>query len=128
MLVFRREAEQRAAAQWLDTPRREVSTADVVAHLVAVQAQDRPAATFGIAVRADGLTARQVDRARNTERSIVRLWCLRGTLHIVAAEDVHWLLDLLRPRLADANRRRRAELGLDDAVTERGVRIVAESL
>lgn len=81
-----------------------------------------------MAVRADNLTVAVIDHARNVERSIERLWCLRGTLHPVAANDVHWLLELVRPRLATANRRRRAELGLDDADTDRGVRVIAQSL
>jgi len=89
---------------------------------VAVQAQDMAAAALGVAVRADNLTVAAVDDARNVERSNVRLRCLRGTMHLVAAEDVHWLLEVVRPRLATANRRRHAELGLDDADTERGTR------
>ena len=86
------------------------------------------AAALGVAVRADDLTAAAVDHARNLDRLVVRTWLLRGTLHLVAAEDVHWLLELVRKRLATANRRRRAEIGLDDADTERGVRIVAQSV
>ena len=118
----------RAAGQRLDTQRGPASPPNVVRHLVAVQAQDMAAAALGVAVRADNLTIAAVDNARNIERSIVRVWCLRGTLHLVAAEDVHWLLELVRPRLVTANRRRRAELGLDDADTERGVRIIEQSL
>jgi winged helix DNA-binding protein len=118
----------RAAAQRLDAGRGAASAHQVVHEMVALQAQDLAAATFGVAVRADDLRAAAVDYARNVERSIVRLWCLRGTLHLVAAEDVRWLLDLVRPRLAIANRRRRAELGLDEAATARGVHLIAESL
>jgi hypothetical protein len=92
-----------------------------VSHLVAVQAQDLAAATLGVGVRADALTAADVDRARNVERSIVRTWCLRGTLHLVAASDVRWLLEVVRPGLVAANRTRRRQLGLDDADTRRGV-------
>jgi DNA glycosylase AlkZ-like len=118
----------RIAGQRLDLRRGRDSASNVVRHLVAVQAQDMAAAALGLAVRADNLTLAAVEDARNVERSIVRVWCLRGTLHLVAAEDVHWLLDLVRPRLARANRRRLAELGLDDADVERGVRIIEQSL
>ena len=132
MLTERLEADQvraiRATGQRLDTQRGAASPLKLLRHLVAVQAQDMAAAALGVAVRADNLTVAAVDNARNVERSIVRVWCLRGTLHLVAAEDVHWLLELVRPRLATANRRRRAELGLDDADTERGVRIIEQSL
>ena len=118
----------RAAAQRLDTRHGPGSASEMVTHLVAVQAQDMAAAALGVAVRATNLTVAAVDTARNEERSIVRLWCLRGTLHLVAAEDVHWLLELVRPRLETANRRRRAELGLGDTDTARGIRIIAQSL
>jgi hypothetical protein len=118
----------RVAGQRLDVQRDRQSASNVVRQVVAVQAQDRAAAALGVAVRADDVTLAAVDDARNLERSIVRLWCLRGTLHLVAAEDVHWLLELMRPHLAAANRRRRLELGLDDADTERGLRIIAQSL
>ena len=118
----------RARAQRLDVGRGKASVEAVVAHLVAVQAQDLAAASLGIGVRADGLTAAEVDRARNVERSIVRTWCLRGTLHLVAARDVRWLLDLVRPGLETGNRTRRQQLGLDDADTARGVALVCELL
>jgi hypothetical protein len=39
---------------------------------------------------------------------------MRGTLHLVAAEDLGWLLGLLGPVAIAAAARRRAELGLDD--------------
>jgi hypothetical protein len=111
----------RARAQRLDSTRGAASAQAVVSHMVALQAQDLAAATLGIGVRADGLRVTDVDRARNVERSIVRTWCLRGTLHLVAANDVHWLLELVRPGLAATNRTRRRELGLSDDDTVRGV-------
>jgi hypothetical protein len=111
----------RTRAQRLDATRGTAPPQTVVSHLVAVQAQDLAAATLGVGVRADALTAADVDRARNVERSIVRTWCLRGTLHLVAASDVRWLLEVVRPGLVAANRTRRRELGLDDADTRRGV-------
>ncbi len=132
MLTERLDADQvraiRTAGQRLDTQRGPASPLNVVRRLVAVQAQDMAAAALGVAVRANNLSLAEVDDARNVECSIVRVWCLRGTLHLVAAEDVQWLLELVRPRLATANRRRRAELGLDDADTERGVRIIEQGL
>jgi DNA glycosylase AlkZ-like len=114
----------RARGQWLEASRGAPSVPEVVAHLVAIQAQDAAAAKLGVGVRADGLTRTDVDRALEVERSIVRTWCLRGTLHLVAATDVHWLLDLVRTGLVAANRTRRRELGLDDADTQRAVKLV----
>jgi hypothetical protein len=100
----------------------------VVADVFALQAQDDFAATLGIWARSDGLTLADVAKAREVDRSVVRVWCLRGTLHVVSAADVRWLLDLLRPTFLKANRARRQQLGLDDAATTRGVKAVVDML
>src|SRR5437870_1822252 len=71
--------------------------------------------------RSAGLDAGKVTRALNHDRSIVRTWLMRGTLHVVAAEDVRWLLHLLGPVFAHAAARRHAQLGLDDDLKTRGV-------
>ena len=83
----------RLAAQLLHRPRR-MAPVDVVRHLLGVQAQVLPAAAMALACRTDGLDAGSVERARGAERSIVLAWMMRGTLHLVAAEDYGWLLGL----------------------------------
>jgi len=62
-----------------------------------------------------------VRRACDQERSVVRTWVMRGTLHMVAAEDAGWLVALLGPGFAAGNRRRRLQLGLDDDRCERAL-------
>ncbi len=77
------------------------------------------------------MTEGQVERAQGQERRLVRTWLMRGTLHLVAAEDIGWLLALFGPVFLAANRTRRAQLGLDEAVCQTGLRalhrILAES-
>jgi hypothetical protein len=102
--------------------------ASLLKAICGVQAQDAAAASLAVRVRSHGLTARAVDRARLEERSIVRTWCMRGTLHLVAAEDIRWLLSLLGPIFAKADRRRRAQLGLDDDTSAKGVRAIRNAL
>jgi Winged helix DNA-binding domain len=95
----------RLAAQHLHRPRRR-SAADLVRHLGGVQAQVLSAAGMALGARTDGLTAEGVDRARLRDRSIVLAWAMRGTLHLVAAEDHGWLVPLVvEPRVANAYRR-----------------------
>jgi hypothetical protein len=72
--------------------------------------------------------AADVERTQVEERSIVRTWCMRGTLHLVAAEDVGWLLGLLGPIFIRSTRGRRAELGLDEDTAARGTRLLREVL
>src|SRR6266542_3450257 len=69
-----------------------------------------PAAAMALAVRTDGLTTEAVARARLRDRSVVLAWAMRGTLHLVAAEDHGWLVPLVvEPRVANAHRRLRQE-------------------
>ncbi|HET7090709.1 MAG TPA: winged helix DNA-binding domain-containing protein [Anaerolineae bacterium] len=104
------------------------SAAQVLKDICGVQAQDAQAAILAVRVRSAGLTASGVERARLQERSVVRTWCMRGTLHLLAAEDVGWLLSLFGPIFANANRRRRAQLGLDDDASAKGVRVIRDAL
>ena len=85
---------------------------DVVSHLLAMQAQDYAGAMWAVGLRLPGSTLADVERAI-AEGAIVRTWPMRGTLHFVAAEDVHWLLPLLAPRVIAraATRERGLELG-----------------
>ena len=46
---------------------------------------------------------------------------MRGTLHLLATADLSWLLALHGPVFVASSRRRRAQLGLDDAVCAKGV-------
>jgi hypothetical protein len=125
-LGFEEVRQLRARAQRLGRERGSVQ--QVVADVFALQAQDDIAATLGIWARSDGLTLADVAQARAVDRSVVRIWCLRGTLHLVSAADIRWLLDLLRPSFVKANRTRRLQLGLDDDATARGVQAVVAML
>jgi DNA glycosylase AlkZ-like len=93
-----------------------------------VQAQEQPAAALAVRARTTGLLAEAVEQARLVERSIIRTWAMRGTLHLLASEDVGWLLALLGPTFMAASSRRRAELGLDADTTDRGVRALRKLL
>lgn len=89
--------------------------------VVGIQAQDLNAASLGIRARLAGSTASGVVRARERERSIVRTWCMRGTLHFVAREDVRLLVDLLGPVGLKRNARRVAALGVADPLAREAV-------
>lgn len=46
-------------------------------------------------------------------RTIVRTWPMRGTLHFIPAPDIRWMLELLNPRILAGMERRATQLGLD---------------
>jgi hypothetical protein len=96
--------------------------------VVGLQAQVWSAAALGMRARSAGLDARTVDSGLRDERAIVRTWLMRGTLHVVAAEDVRWLLHLLGPVLARAGSARHAQLGLDDDLQARGLAAIRKIL
>jgi hypothetical protein len=79
---------------------------------------------MGVWVRADSLVASQVEDARLHERSIVRTWCMRGTLHLLATEDFGWLMPLLGPVFVRKSRRRYAQLGLTEEVCTKATRAI----
>jgi hypothetical protein len=88
--------------------------AEVVASLAALQAQDHAGSLWAIGLRLRSGTLADVQGAVR-ERSIVRTWPMRGTLHFVAAADVHWLLDLLAAREIAGAAKRHRDLELDTA-------------
>lgn len=94
---------------------------DAVAGALAIQAQDTRASRLGVRARSEGLTAADVVRACSEDRSLVRTWAMRGTLHMVAAEDVRWLVALTGPATARRHTRRREQLGLDDDACARAL-------
>jgi Winged helix DNA-binding domain len=103
----------------------------ILRQVVGLQAQVLSAAALGLRVRSVGLRADDVNRALNVERANVRTWLMRGTLHLVAADDLRWLIRLLGPVFARASATRHAQLGLDDDLKTRGVaalrRILADA-
>ncbi len=104
------------------------SVVDVVRHMVGLQAQDTRMARLLVRPRGAGVDATRVDQASAVDRTVVRTWAMRGTLHMVAAEDLHWLIDLLGPVFIDRGRRRRHQLGLDDETCERAAVVLPDVL
>lgn len=120
----------RLHSQHLDRQARVASAApaEIVRASGGIQAQDVYAGPLSVRVRGHGLQAIDVDRARQQERSIVRTWVMRGTLHFIPAADARWMLALLGPIFIRKNNGRRVELGLDETASQRGVQLLLEVL
>lgn len=75
-----------------------------------MQAQDFRSGRSAVALRA-GCTVAEVEAALNAGE-IVRSWPMRGTLHLVAPEDLRWMLALNGDPTLRSVRRRHEELGI----------------
>jgi hypothetical protein len=100
---------------------------DVVAAMGAVQAQDFLGALWAIGLRLPAAMEADIERAI-AERTIVRTWPMRGTLHFVAAADVRWMLELLTPRIVAGSAWRHRELELDDTIFSRCRKLFTRAL
>ncbi len=112
---------QRIAGTAFDTP------SDLVRWLGAVQAQDYLGALWAVGLRVQNKTEVDVEQAL-FNRTIIRTWPLRGTLHFVAASDVRWMLELLRPRIFVGRTLRYRQLDLDDATFSRSKELFVRTL
>ncbi len=86
--------------------------------MTAMQGQDLASVTWSIGLRNPTLSYAEVNQAF-LDGTIVRTWPMRGTLHVVAPEDVQWILSLTSDRLIRGSLARRAALELSDRDLER---------
>ncbi len=101
---------------------------ELVKWLGAVQAQDYLGALWGVGLRTENATEKDVEQAL-AERTILRTWPMRGTLHFVAAEDARWMLKLMTPRvLAASAGRLQKQFDLDEAVFARSRDVLISTL
>jgi hypothetical protein len=119
-------ARLRLLALGIDRPSATTPEA-VVTHLGAVQAQDHPGALWSIGLRIAGATRADVERAV-ADRTIVRTWPMRGTLHFVPAADARWMLELLAPRIIRSVAALHRQLELDAAALHRCRQLVSRAL
>ena len=115
MLPARRDLTAlRLSAQRIAAPGDLRTPVDVARWMLGLQSQDLPGARWSIGLRLPGSTEADVERALATGE-IVRSWPMRGTLHIVAPEDLGWLLDIAAVRQATWAAKRRRDLEITDA-------------
>ncbi|HET9411796.1 MAG TPA: winged helix DNA-binding domain-containing protein [Candidatus Saccharimonadales bacterium] len=71
---------------------------DVVRSLGAVQSQDYAHSLWAIGIRTKNATVSDVEQAL-TDGLLVRTWLMRGTVHLILAEDLTWMRTLLSERI-----------------------------
>jgi hypothetical protein len=108
---------ERMTRQGLAT-RSAADTAGVAAAAVGLQAQDVGAARLGVRARSTAVDEVAVVNAIQHERSVVRTWLMRSTVHLVAAEDLRWMAALYGPVMERNHRTRWRNLGITEAMIE----------
>ncbi|MEV7609670.1 winged helix DNA-binding domain-containing protein [Microbacterium sp. NPDC089320] len=102
---------ERLRSHRLSAPAR--TATDAASHMLAVQSQDFTAGRWVLASRTRGEpTLRTVDRAFD-RGELVRAWTMRGTLHIIPARDLRWVLSMTAERQRRQAAGRRRDLGID---------------
>ncbi len=121
-IIASRLQQQRIAGSALRTP------AEVVSWLLAVQAQDYPGSLWAVGLRMQDANEATIERAI-ARGELVRTWPMRGTLHLLAAADVRWMLELLATRTTALNAARlERDHALDAAALKRCRKIVEKHL
>jgi len=100
---------------------------DVVAWLVAMQAQEYAMAKWGMAQRMTEITDAEIDKAF-ADGAILRTHLLRPTWHFVTPADIRWVLALSAPRVHAANAFMYRKLELDSVLFKRSNAVLTKSL
>src|SRR5262249_1057752 len=88
---------QRLHAQCLDRRRPKRALVEVCGAMAGAQAQVASAARLSLAARVEGVTDAQVRDAVEQERTLVKTWTVRGTLHLIPAQDLPMFVHGLGP-------------------------------
>ncbi len=103
------------------------SALEVVTWMGAMQAQDYPMARWAVGLRMQEATDKEI-AAVIDRGEILRTHVLRPTWHLVAAEDIYWMLALTAPGILSATRSRHQQLGLTKSFLHKCYRIMEKSL
>src|SRR5438045_2382402 len=103
------------------------SPGDVVRWFGAVQAQDFPASLYAIGLRMPAATAETVEKAIS-DKTIVRTWPMRGTIHFIPPEDSRWMLKTLAHRRVVGSAGMYRKIGLTEEILARAGDVLVTTL
>jgi hypothetical protein len=118
----------RAGAQLLHRPASMRDPAEVARAIAGAQAQDVYAGPLSFRSRSRRITLADVDRARTEERSLLRTWVMRMTIHLIPTDDAGWMLPLFEPRIEKWSRRRLEQLGMPARDVGKALRVARRTL
>ena len=96
---------------------------DLVAWMGAVQAQDFFGSLWAISIRLNKfLKEAEIEKAI-VDKTIVRSWPMRGTIHFCSPDDLRWMLKYLTPRVFARYKSILAKDGIDDKVRTKSKKV-----
>jgi hypothetical protein len=123
-----RLARLRAANQLIHRPASARDPAEIARSIAGAQAQDVYAGPLTFRSRTRRLTAADITRARTEERSLLRTWVMRTTVHLIPTDDAGWWLPLFEPGIERWSRRRLEQLGMPAGQEDKALRVIAKAL
>src|SRR4051812_9000051 len=130
-LSWRAVLAGRLTRQHLTTRASADQTHDVVSRLCGLHAQVMSSAELTLAARVDGLSPDAVATALWSDRSLVKTWAVRGTLHLLPADELPtWLAALSTYRHFEKPLWQKAFISLEvlDQVIQTAGEVLADSL
>jgi hypothetical protein len=121
-------ARLRAATQLIHRPTSARDPAEIARSIAGAQAQDVYAGPQTFRSRSRTLAAADITRARTEERSLLRTWVMRRTVHLIPTDDAGWWLPLFEPTFERWSRRRLTQLGMPPGNEEKALRVITGAL
>lgn len=78
--------------------------AAVVSDVCGIQAQVLSAAELAVRARVEGVSQQDVRDALWKEHTLLKTWCMRGSVHVIARSDLPLYVAALKTRLAESTR------------------------
>jgi hypothetical protein len=95
-LTWKQVRVRRVARHFLDERVPKKRLLDVVRDVCGIHAQVQSAAELQLWARVEAVSRDEIREALWQDRSLVRTWCMRGTLHLLTAEDLTLYVAALR--------------------------------
>lgn len=99
----------------------------MVAWMGVMQAQDYPMSKWAVGIRLPSSTEKTIEAAIH-KGEVLRTHLLRPTWHLVAAEDIYWMLALSAPKLKALVKARHKETELTPAILKKSNSIIEKAL
>jgi hypothetical protein len=123
-----RLAALRARSQHLHRPAGGTHPAEVLRAIGGAQSQEPRAGRLQVRARARSLTSAEVEHARVEDRSIMRHWVMRMTVHLIPVDDYGWLAPLFRDRMTRWSHGRLGILGIEEDQLEKGIAAMRDAI